>query len=43
MKSKVYRLMRNTNRLCLQIYINLSQPSDLIRGDIETIEAKFSL
>ena len=31
------------NSLCLQIYLNLSQPSDLIRAAIETIEAKFNL
>ena len=31
------------NSLCIQIYLNLSQPNDLIKSDIETIEAKFSL
>ena len=29
--------------ICLKIYINLSQHIDLIKADIETIEAKFSL
>ena len=31
------------NSLCIQIHLNLSQPNDLIKSDIETIEAKFSL
>ena len=29
--------------LCIQIYLHVSQPNDLIKSDIETIEAKFSL
>ena len=35
--------MRNTHNLCIQIYIDLSQPNDPIKADIETIEEKFSL
>ena len=31
------------NIICLQIYLNLSQPIDLIKADIATIEAKYSL
>ena len=43
MKSKVYSFMHNTHNICLQIYLNLSQHSDIIKADVETITANLSL